>query len=156
MILDGSPRAFNRNLLVLTRWKSNIRLREFNFEIVDCWLQSHDIPLDYNTEATTKELSASIGIFRELDKKEILGKYMRIKVGLNIEQPLRPFITLVWDQMQDAEVRVAYEKIPKLCYYCGYLGHELKDCYNHFNDKNRGLKVDIIQERRGFSELMKA
>lgn len=60
---------------------------------------------------------------------------MRVKVGLKLDQPFRPKITLEWDNLLDLKVPIAYENLPKFCYYCGILGHEQKECEKHFNDK---------------------
>lgn len=56
-VLDRAPWSFNKELIVLTRWRSEVSLKEFTFNEVDCWIQLYDIPLDYCTKAASKNQS---------------------------------------------------------------------------------------------------
>lgn len=134
-VLDGGPWTFNRDLIVLTRWKLGVSHKEFIFNEVDYWIQLYDLPLNYYTEAASKQLVKKIDNFKSYEKRDLIGKYMRVKVGLKLDQPLRPKISLEMDNLPDLKIPIAYENLPKFCYYCGIIGHEQKECEKLFNDR---------------------
>ncbi|KAK9997641.1 hypothetical protein SO802_022327 [Lithocarpus litseifolius] len=57
-------------------------------------------------------------------------KFTRIKVDIDIEQPLLPGIFLPRPKLDDLWVSLKYEKLSIICYTCGLIGHDEKDCNN--------------------------
>ncbi|KAL5778631.1 hypothetical protein ACOSQ2_009368 [Xanthoceras sorbifolium] len=48
-----------------------------------------------------------------LESKECWGKFLRVKVSIDISKPLK---------------RVRYECLPAYCFACGLLGHAFREC----------------------------
>ncbi|XP_035547259.1 uncharacterized protein LOC118348856 [Juglans regia] len=72
-----------------------------------------------------------IGIVEEVDGEQsevAWGEYLRIRVRVNISQPLMRGITVKLGQFGSVWIRFAYERLPNFCYMCGKLGHQQKDC----------------------------
>lgn len=155
--MDGSPWSFNNHIVLLTRWRPQVSPSELEFEEIDCWTCIHNLPLENYKESIGKNFASKIGTFKSYNSKEELeGKYMRMKIRLNLKEPLRPNLILEWNKMTDLNLPISYEKLPILCYYYGRLGHEISECKSHYEDKRKGLPVEAIQKRRGFGGHMKA
>lgn len=128
---------------------------EITFKELECWVQVHKAPFNYHTEPTAKDLSVKIGNFKGFDKRDLTNKYMQIKVSLKVDKPLRPKLLLIRENLPNLKMLLIYKKISDFCYYCGVIGHEIKECESWFTNKSNGLPVDAIQERRGFGKQIK-
>ncbi|KAF8402256.1 hypothetical protein HHK36_013208 [Tetracentron sinense] len=51
------------------------------------------------------------------------GKFLRIYIRVNIQKPLRPCVVLSLSPESPASVPVTYERLPKVCFSCGCIGH---------------------------------
>ncbi|KAL5787264.1 hypothetical protein ACOSP7_004213 [Xanthoceras sorbifolium] len=57
-----------------------------------------------------------------IDSKDLWGKFLRIKVSIDITKPLKRGIR--------------YERLPDFCYGCGFIGYSFRECYNSEVRKN--------------------
>lgn len=95
--LKEGPWNFSRNLVVFkepTDWSNP---RTMVFEEIDIWVQLHNIPLAFMHEKLLSKLGQQIGQFVELDRGEngaFPGRFARIRVRINITQPLRKCIRI--------------------------------------------------------------
>ncbi|KAL5814649.1 hypothetical protein ACOSQ4_025290 [Xanthoceras sorbifolium] len=66
-----------------------------------------------------------------LEAKEYWGKFLRVKVAMNISKPLKRGVR-VWIEEFGVMVvaLVRYERLPDFCFACGYVGHSFRDCSN--------------------------
>ncbi|KAL5834454.1 hypothetical protein ACOSQ4_013951 [Xanthoceras sorbifolium] len=72
-----------------------------------------------------------------IDSKDLWGKFLRIKVRIDITKPLKRGIRLRlanFDTMIMALIK--YERLPDFCYGCGFIGHSFRECYNSEVRKN--------------------
>ena len=53
---------------------------------------------------------------------------MRVMVTINISKPLCRGRRVMFDENNDAWVSFMYERLPNICYWCGHLTHDDKDC----------------------------
>ncbi|KAJ4827699.1 hypothetical protein Tsubulata_027558 [Turnera subulata] len=75
-------------------------------------------------------IASKVGRFIGFDEKGELGwgKFVRARVALNMEKPLRKSLTIRRGAGLSSEVYYRYEGILNFCYLCGRLGHSLKEC----------------------------
>ncbi|PQM40802.1 hypothetical protein Pyn_12255 [Prunus yedoensis var. nudiflora] len=59
---------------------------------------------------------------------ECLGRYLRIRVRLDVTKPLRRVMKLRFDHSLEAVIEFKYERLPDFCYVCGRIGHVVKEC----------------------------
>ncbi|KAI5335464.1 hypothetical protein L3X38_025597 [Prunus dulcis] len=59
---------------------------------------------------------------------ECLGRYLRIRVRLDVTKPLPRVMKLQFDHSLEAVTEVKYERLPDFCYACGRIGHVIKEC----------------------------
>lgn len=83
------------------------------------------------TEAIGRRLGASIGDVEDIDMPDgrvLGGKFLRVKVRLDLSRPLQPHVYLQRKKEGLKRIEVRYERLPTFCFYCGVLGHDLKYC----------------------------
>ncbi|KAK2641854.1 hypothetical protein Ddye_023617 [Dipteronia dyeriana] len=76
-------------------------------------------------------LAEQIGVTVKIpsESKECWGKYMRVKVCLDISKPLKRWLRLKLGKTDEVTmVGLRYERLPDFCYACGRIGHGMKEC----------------------------
>ena len=58
--------------------------------------------------------------------------FMRVKVAIPLEKPLRQGGYLLDSGGQRVWVKFRYKRLPMHCHFCGMLGHDLKHCASYF------------------------
>lgn len=127
----GGPWHFDNNALVLSEFDGNLTMEEYTFNAIRVWAQIRDLPLKFMSINCAKQMGNAIGKFINWDKgtgQIIWGKYMRIRVELQIDQPLMRGLNLDMEDGSTKWVRIKYEKLPFLCYHCGLIGHRFRNC----------------------------
>ena len=102
--------------------------RSMSFLVLPVWVQVWGLPFDLINEEVGQDIGSGLGHVVEVDCKAIAfdqARFLRIRIEISLTKPIRrgaPIISLEGD-----EVRVAskYERLVRLCYNCGMLGHEV-------------------------------
>ena len=92
------------------------------------------------TEEVGKDLGSKLGIYIDLDRRSWLSeqaKFMRIRVDIPIDKPLRRGANVVNSNGDKFWVIFKYERLPNFCFLCGILGHDEKHC-SDFQGKAEG------------------
>lgn len=98
---------------------------------------------------------AYLGEFKEYCKRNsIHNKYIRLKVGLDVDVPLKKELNVRLDEGAWVIVLFKYEKLGVFCHLCGIIGHTDKTYLKRFetetDDGIRGRSNDIkVDQRRG-------
>ncbi|KAJ4840727.1 hypothetical protein Tsubulata_026272 [Turnera subulata] len=130
--LKGGPWTLNGNHLVLKEWPPGTPLANIDFSTSDFWVHIHGLIPEQMDAKNAECIAAVMGTFLELDLSTDNGvcrnDVMRIKVRLDIQQPLMPGVknhrpdgSLMWLQMK-------YERLPRFCMQCGRMGHVKHIC----------------------------
>ncbi|TXG60247.1 hypothetical protein EZV62_014820 [Acer yangbiense] len=63
------------------------------------------------------------------ESRDCWGKFLRVKVRIDISRPLKRWLRLSLDKSGNiVVVGLKYERMPKFCYACGKVGHALNEC----------------------------
>ncbi|TXG70717.1 hypothetical protein EZV62_005652 [Acer yangbiense] len=101
------------------------------------------------------------GEVREVDSGpsgDCLGKFLRVRVAIDIDKPLRRFLRV--DVLGDGEetvMPIQYERLPNFCFRCGLLCHTIRGCSmigteGLLNRKDLGYGTWLKAEVRKFTQ----
>ncbi|KAL2933765.1 hypothetical protein RDABS01_016884 [Bienertia sinuspersici] len=84
-----------------------------------------------------RSIAANLGDVMEIEKNELcLEKYRRVKVMLDVMKPLRIYQRIKNKEGKVIKVDYKYERLPFLCFMCGIMGYNEKDCPNYDSEDN--------------------
>ncbi|KAL8499001.1 hypothetical protein ACS0TY_022094 [Phlomoides rotata] len=116
------------------------------------WARLYDVPFSCMNERSLSLLIRQIGILESVDisGEDLIGKFIRFKVFLNITKPLLRGITI---QVKGKHLwlPLKYEWLPIYCFSCGTIGHDHNNCESF----NRNLKYSSLKVRASSSERRK-
>ncbi|KAK9990738.1 hypothetical protein SO802_025723 [Lithocarpus litseifolius] len=129
-VLLGEPWSFDRHIVVFQRYDTSTPIEELEFNKVSFWIQIHNLPYSLLTTDVAISLGEFIGkVFIPKDTAEMRGgNFMRVRVNINISEPLCRGKRVMFDEHNDGWVSFMYERLPNICYWCGHLTHDDKDC----------------------------
>lgn len=65
---------------------------------------------------------------------DCLGKYLRIRVKINVTEPLERALHFVWeDEDQPIKLWLSYGRLLEYCYFCGHIEHSQSECLIYTN-----------------------
>lgn len=122
-VYQGGLWLFKNYMLVLRKLKFG---EEPPMNEAEIWVQIHQLPFGLMSEDVGILIGNHIGKFITYDEQNNYGtwrKYMRIRVAINVQDPLKK--SLSFDRLDGDQVHVIfkYEKRGIFCFLCGSLGH---------------------------------
>ena len=105
-------------------------MKEVEFKSCSFWIQVHDVPFKFLTPGTAVEVGETIGtVSKQHDIFEIVGgTFLRVRVEVDITRPLCRGRRVTFEEGVDRWVSFQYKWLPNLCFWCGMLLHDEKDC----------------------------
>lgn len=98
---------------------------------MEIWVQVHDRPSGMVSEKILDSIGSQVGDVTKMDPTNTNGmwkQYMRIRVALNIEKPLKRRIKLKCENGSWSWINFKYERLGTFCFVCGRIGHSDRDC----------------------------
>ncbi|GLT59031.1 hypothetical protein SLA2020_318770 [Shorea laevis] len=131
-VLDSSPWNIKGSPLFLKYWATDAAIEDFDFNKGEYWIQVHGLPLDMLTVASAKAIGSSLGDLISIDNadnsKPSRKSFLRIRVSINLQNPLSPGFTHHRASKPSIWVQYKYERLSDYCYVCGRLGHMSFTC----------------------------
>ena len=174
-ILANTPGSFDKHLMILQKYDGVSKVKDLDFNSTLFWIQLHNLPVKFITTTVAKMLCEPAGQVLKLPnaKTEECGGFMRVQVMVDISQPLCRGKVVALDDSRELCVSFKYERLPNLCYWCGRLTHNDRDCdrwiesEGSLNDANKEYKTRLkaspwsgarnsVVELLGFYSKMKA
>jgi len=141
---------FENNLLLLKRWERGMTANNIKFTHSPFWLQVWGLPFDMLTKKTGKDIGNSLGSFLAADPRSWSSnqaKFMRIRVNIPLNKPLRRFETVTNPEGDAYRIFFRYERLPVFCFKCGIMGHDERHCQSQEIQPN---------EQRQYGEWLQA
>lgn len=129
-VLQGEPWVFDRHLVVLQRYDSSSPVQELSFDRTSFWVQIHNLPLSLMIVEAAVSLGETLGVvIVPSDTTEMKGvNFMTVRVAVDVTKPLCRGRVITWDQGREGWASFMYERLPKICYWCRHLSHDVKEC----------------------------
>jgi hypothetical protein len=124
-ILKKGPWYFDNNLLILDILPENTPPQSIPLISIPFWVQISDIPAGFMAEKVGKDLGNFIEDFLEYDAKNSanhLRSHMRIRVLLDVTNPLKRQKKIKRPGGESHTVRFTYERLGNFCYYSACWG----------------------------------
>ncbi|BFG20610.1 hypothetical protein CerSpe_068840 [Prunus speciosa] len=130
-VLRSGPWNFDKALVLLEVPDDRVAPSKMHLKYADFWIQIHNVPLCCMTTNMGRQIGNSLG--RCLDVLEgmeggCLGRFLRIRVCLDVSKPLwrGKKLTLPYGNTEFVDFR--YERLPEFCFCYGRVGHVFKEC----------------------------
>ncbi|KAF8408800.1 hypothetical protein HHK36_004869 [Tetracentron sinense] len=130
---DNQPWSFTGYPLLMIPWQPDILVSELKLSLLPVWAQVHALPPEYLTLEVITILAGNIGSTDTIEtpaKGFDKGRFLRLRITIDIRYPLRPIVMLTLLSGESKPFPVTFEKLPMVCYLCGCLGHNEKNCRN--------------------------
>ncbi|KAL5862157.1 hypothetical protein ACOSQ4_003453 [Xanthoceras sorbifolium] len=133
MVWSRGPWHFDKNLIVLEKPVGPGAISQLQFKFSEFWIHIYNIPLACMNCKVARLIAEEVGTIVDfpIDSKDLWGKFLRIKVSIDITKPLKRGIRMRlenFDSMITALIK--YERLPDFCYGCGFIGHSFRECHN--------------------------
>jgi hypothetical protein len=130
--LEDGPWMFGKDLVVMMELDETKEIEEMEFVHIPIWVRVLKLPLGMMNKATGEAIGEELGSFMTMDLDEdgtARGRYLRIKVHLDIRKPLMRGVTMcVGEEENPLWCPLEYEFLPDYCYMCGVIGHVDRNC----------------------------
>ncbi|XP_030970995.1 uncharacterized protein At4g02000-like [Quercus lobata] len=135
--LQQEPWSFDKHLVVLQRFSQDTSLENLKLQESTFWIQVHNIPPNYLDRETAKEISTTAGqVVSTKDNAESGGEgFIRVRVVVDVTQPICRGRVVTLENKKKTWVSFKYERLPNLCYWCGRLDLDDKDCELWINNE---------------------
>lgn len=100
------------------------------FKWATFWVQVHDIPIQFRNRRVVEQICGAIGTVNVVsDENEAKGDgFIKIRVTIDVSKHLCRGHVISLDSGKELWVSFKYERLPNICYWCGCLTHDDKDC----------------------------
>ena len=118
-------------LLVFVHWRPNIILREFHITSLPIWVQIQHYPFEYQTFDFIGCLGSIFGLIDQIDRPTSSLRNLRfasLQVGIRPHAPLFMGFMLKLDDGNYRWIQCKYERVFRICYSYGKIGHKANTC----------------------------
>ncbi|CAN6197596.1 unnamed protein product [Urochloa humidicola] len=131
--IEDGPWMFGKDLVLVAELDESKSIEDMEFAYIPIWLRVMKLPFGMMNEATGEAIGAELGSFIDMDLDDdgtAVGRYLRIKVRLDIRKPLMRGVTVYVGEKEDKPLwcPLEYEFLSNFCYTCGIIGHKDKIC----------------------------
>ena len=129
-VLLSEPWTFDKHLVVVQKYEKNTPLQDVSFNKTSMWMQVFDIPVRYMTKEVAEDICSAAGevCLSESHPTEVGGSFVRVRVRVDTTQPLCRGRVVDLEEGGRVWVSFKYERLPIICYWCGHLDHDERDC----------------------------
>ncbi|MBA0687142.1 hypothetical protein Goari_014700 [Gossypium aridum] len=118
-ILNMMPWLFDNCLFAMLPFVKDKELETYEFNISPFRLRIYNIPLEYMDRQIAMDVGKAIGELVAIDWKDRNGgwtEFMRLKVKINVSNPLRRVVRLLGRNGVEMVCAIKYERLPAFCY----------------------------------------
>jgi hypothetical protein len=126
---EGGPWLFRQNAVCIAKYDGFAPPELVDLNTFETWIQIHKLPIGYRKEALVKNLTErKVGKAKKVEfDVQGMGNFVRVRVELDVRKVLARFITISRGGQREF-YQIKYEKMPRFCGACGFMGHTHMEC----------------------------
>lgn len=131
MVVNGGPWSFDNAMLIVSTIPPGMEPLKVPLWHLEMWIQIHDLPTGFMSEAVGKQLGDFFGEFLLYDARNnssIWMEYMRIKIRIDVRRPLKRKKMITRKNGTKFVVNCKYERLGDFCFVCGLVSHTERYC----------------------------
>lgn len=135
--VNGPPWVVGTRAVLLQDFNVDLRPRDMVFNSLKVCARIINLPFGYMHKRWGAMIASSLGIEGSVpvvdadDTGRCWGGYMRVRVEVDVNKPLRRGVMVFSQRRNDTDwFNVQYEHLPHFCFSCGILGHSSLECKN--------------------------
>ncbi|XP_023918539.1 uncharacterized protein LOC112030085 [Quercus suber] len=142
-ILSSELWSFDKHLIIMQRYDHEQPFQDIKFEKTTFWVQVHGLPMKYMTITAAEKVCGVVGDVISQSEQRLYdgGHFIRVKVVVDVTMPLCRSRLISLSNNKQVWVSFRYERLPNLCYWCGSLLHDDRDCERRIESEG-SLKAD--------------
>lgn len=132
----GGPWLFRQNVVCIEPYDGLVSVESIDLNYLDVWIQIHKLAVGYKNEALIKNLvEKKVGKVSKVETDvNGAGNLVRVRVWIDVRKVLARFVTTSKAGQREF-YGLKYEKFPKFCGACGFLGHTHLECGSGEHDE---------------------
>lgn len=129
-IISDGPWTYRDDLVIAAECTSEEDANGGKFTHAEVWVQFHNMRVDSLTEEGIRIITEPLGLaISEPITGHMHGKkFFRIKILIPLDCPVKDKLTATNPILGDSEVYLVYERVGRICCFCGSLGHDISSC----------------------------
>lgn len=129
----GATWSFRGDIVALKSVKSQKDLAPNHIDSAALWVQFYNLPINALKEEGLDIMAHEIGKPVSTPVHGFTGgrRFVKFKVIVPLDKPLKDRVKLTHPTLGELTVCCSYEKVTRICVFCGCLGHELVTCSDH-------------------------
>ena len=129
-ILNSEPWSFDKHLVIMEWYEGDRPLNKIRFEKTTIWVQVHGLPIKYMSMEAGIKICEVVGeVVRPTETRLFdAGNFIRLQVSIDTSLPLCRGRLISLHDGKQIWVSFKYERLPNICYWCGRLTQEDRDC----------------------------
>jgi hypothetical protein len=145
-ISEGGSWLFRQNAVCIEKYDGLAPTDTIDLNHFETWIQIHKLPVGYRNETLIKNLTErNIGKAIKVETAvHGLGNFVRVRVRLDVRKKLARVVTISREKKREY-YQIQYEKIPRFCAACGFLGHSHLECGSGEHDENKLKWGDFLK-----------
>ncbi|XP_012701525.1 uncharacterized protein LOC101786648 [Setaria italica] len=131
-ILAGAPWMVGKYSILLQEYDGKLTATDVKFERVELWARLLNLPIGWMNRARGSRAMDMIGKVIQMDVDrdgKASGAFLRARVAIQIDKPVRRGIRLRVNKNEEPRwFQIQYERLPYICFHCGFMGHSDLEC----------------------------